>query len=656
MSMQTQKEQRLTIALVGFCMGLGGGVAFAQPSATFQGLGDLSGGDVFSDAKNVSADGVVVVGVGSSVHEGENVFEAFSWTSTGGFVPLGDLPTGGFHSEALGASNSGNVIVGYGTIDDMGTDRTNGFQWMNNALLGIGDLPLGTNDSRVYSASADGSILVGRGYAGNGEVAFTWDNNRTPKFQTLDGFQPLNYNFARDVSDDASVVVGYGIHFSTELSEAARWIAPSTSIQGLGDLPGGVIESEALGVSADGKTIVGWGTSYIGKEAFLWQETDSSGTVCFRGLDDLAAIVATEGIHVSADGAVVVGSGQAGVNAEAVIWDPALGMRKMKDVLELEFGLDLSDWTRLEYARGVSDDGKVIVGRGIHKVNNVDVTEAWMATFDACSPSDCNDVTACTFDVCAAGCSNGPSAYADVAGAGKCCGPDGTITDDDVNAVLDAFSGVFTPPCSSHNMDIEPCAGNGTVNVFDLFAAQNAKNGIDLCNCGGSMMGPSGGGSFPALSTGGTVSASSINIRLLHRSSTIATRGTVKVDVFASGLTDLRGYELQLAASGGDSGTLDVTSLSIDQSRTDFVFNGLDNLHAIDSLTHRAVCALATGSVSSTDERYIGTVTLTASAGASGQFTVSNILSDGSEGILAGDANGDPITVNVTSNVLITVN
>jgi len=98
------------------------------------------------------------------------------------------------------------------------------------------------------------------------------------------------------------------------------------------------------------------------------------------------------------------------------------------------------------------------------------------------------------------------------------------------------------------------------------------------------------------------------------------------------------------------------TKVSIDRSRADFVFNGLDNLHAIDSLTHRAVCTLSTGSVSSPKEQYLGTVTLTASASASGQFTVSHLLSDGSEGILEGDSNGDSIAVNVSSSALITIN
>jgi len=350
-------------------------------------------------------------------------------------------------------------------------------------------------------------------------------------------------------------------------------------------------------------------------------------------------------------------------------------MRKMKDVLELEFGLDLSDWTRLEYARGVSDDGTVIVGRGIHTVDDVDVTEAWMATFDACTSANCDDKDPCTFDLCAAGCSiNSNVLYGDVAGDGKCCGPDGLVDNSDLTAVLDAFAGIVTRPCTAHNMDIFPCGRieedamccevvvgvDGAINVFDIFAVQDAINGSPACDCSVTLM-PSPVCREPCtqMATGGSASYTTIGIKLSGGSRTISSGESVQVDVFASGLVDLRGYELSLFSSAVEStsrGMLNPTYLNIDESRADFVFKGLHNVHALDALKHRAVCALDSGGVSSNQERYLGTVTFTASPDASGQFTVSSLLSDGSEGILAGDANGDPITVNVTSDVLITVN
>jgi hypothetical protein len=59
---------------------------------------------------------------------------------------------------------------------------------------------------------------------------------------------------------------------------------------------------------------------------------------------------------------------------EAFIWDADNGMRSLQDVLTGDFGLDLTGWT-LEKARGISDDGTVIVGWG----SGPNGREAWRA-------------------------------------------------------------------------------------------------------------------------------------------------------------------------------------------------------------------------------------------------------------------------------------
>tara|TARA_R110000737_G_scaffold305439_1_gene313009 strand:- start:78 stop:335 length:258 start_codon:yes stop_codon:yes gene_type:complete len=41
-------------------------------------------------------------------------------------------------------------------------------------------------------------------------------------------------------------------------------------------------------------------------------------------------------------------------------------MRALEDVLVTDFGLDLTGWSSLQQARGVSDDGLVVAGFGIH--------------------------------------------------------------------------------------------------------------------------------------------------------------------------------------------------------------------------------------------------------------------------------------------------
>src|SRR5215510_14161600 len=65
-------------------------VGVGQSFADFIPLGSLPGGIFHSDARGVSADGMVVVG-GSNSASG---FEAFRWTAAGGMVGLGVLPGG----------------------------------------------------------------------------------------------------------------------------------------------------------------------------------------------------------------------------------------------------------------------------------------------------------------------------------------------------------------------------------------------------------------------------------------------------------------------------------------------------------------------------------------------------------------------------------
>jgi hypothetical protein len=73
---------------------------------------------------------------------------------------------------------------------------------------------------------------------------------------------------------------------------------------------------------------------------------------------------------VSGDGSVIVGGGDG-----AMIWTADDGPRRLKDVLQDDFGLDLFGWTLTE-ARGISSDGSAIVGLGI---NPFGAQEAWLA-------------------------------------------------------------------------------------------------------------------------------------------------------------------------------------------------------------------------------------------------------------------------------------
>ena len=93
------------------------------------------------------------------------------------------------------------------------------------------------------------------------------------------------------------------------------------------------------------------------------------------GLGDLpGGRFASRARGVSADGAVVVGTANYGdPDRTAFIWDATHGMRDLREVLSVDYGLELTGW-ELTSARGVSDDGRVIVGYGRNPAGD---PEAW---------------------------------------------------------------------------------------------------------------------------------------------------------------------------------------------------------------------------------------------------------------------------------------
>ncbi|MCP4247568.1 MAG: HAF repeat/PEP-CTERM domain-containing protein, partial [bacterium] len=112
----------------------------AGPVASFQGLGDLPGGSVFSLAQGVSADGSVVAGISESSTSTPG-WEAFRWSVCDGMGGLGYLPGSIFNSSANGISADGSTIVGV-------SDSASGpeaFRWTAaGGMVGLGDLPGGT--------------------------------------------------------------------------------------------------------------------------------------------------------------------------------------------------------------------------------------------------------------------------------------------------------------------------------------------------------------------------------------------------------------------------------------------------------------------------------------------------------------------------------
>jgi len=120
--------------------------------------------------------------------------------------------------------------------------------------------------------------------------------------------------------------------------------------QGLGDLPGGIIESSANGLSSDGSTVVGESKSAAGLEAFRWRADTG-----ILGLGDLpGGAFQSKADAVSADGSVVVGDGVPGLGLlEGFVWTQTGGMVGAGD---RPGGLYFSDIS------AISDDAQFIGG------------------------------------------------------------------------------------------------------------------------------------------------------------------------------------------------------------------------------------------------------------------------------------------------------
>jgi probable HAF family extracellular repeat protein len=146
---------------------------------------------------------------------------------------------------------------------------------------------------------------------------------------------------------------------------------------GVGDLPGGGFFSEAYGVSADGRVVVGRSAAADGLfpyRAFRW--TAASGIQALAELPGIGPTATAEAI--SGDGNVIVGGAYSGDTLAAFAWDDFHGSRSIADLLTNQ-GVDLNGFD-LGIARGVSFDGLTIVGKGVSADGDA---LTWIARLDS---------------------------------------------------------------------------------------------------------------------------------------------------------------------------------------------------------------------------------------------------------------------------------
>ncbi len=378
--MNNSNLYRCGLAVVGCALSSFTGPGALADVNRFDGLGSVPGG--LSTAVALSSDGTVVAGnLGSPTLGGQG----FRWTRDTGTVRIGAFGSSQAQTTVLGMSGDGSTLVGVAAVAPNGQ----AFRWTE--AYGLQPIP----GTAAYAASMDGSVIVGETQlAGGSSAAYRWT--------ALTGLVELGnlsgedgHSGARCTSADGLTIAGYSDPFFPVVGhiEAFSW-TPASLMLGLGWLSGGGTLSIANAVSADGTVVVGESDSSAGRQAFratLADGMQSLGTVS-------GGSAGTRALAVSADGSVIVGTENDGGTTQAFIWTPEAGMRSLRTALMLDRGLDLSGWT-LTDARGISADGRTIVGNGISPCGRAQPWIAHLGTAPPCTADFNGDGQTSTQDI-----------------------------------------------------------------------------------------------------------------------------------------------------------------------------------------------------------------------------------------------------------------
>jgi uncharacterized membrane protein len=162
-----------------------------------------------------------------------------------------------------------------------------------------------------------------------------------------------NYNPALGVSADGRYVVGQGR--ASVGYRAYRYDATDGSIAALPASVGGTVVDAGRAISPDGQIVAGSAHDKLGR----WTNgvldvaaSNSSGTyIRYQMTDDGSTIVGSAIISATVD--------------QGIIWDATHGLREIKQALTADYGLGpaMTGWT-FTAVNDISGDGKALVGTG----------------------------------------------------------------------------------------------------------------------------------------------------------------------------------------------------------------------------------------------------------------------------------------------------
>ncbi|MGH7493500.1 MAG: hypothetical protein ACREOO_14075 [bacterium] len=304
-------------------------------------LGTLGG--IFSAALDINASGQIV-GAATLANGLQHPF----LYENGQLIDLGTL--GGNHGIASGINDAGEII---GQADNaQGIRRA--FLYRNGGMIELGTL--GGTESRASGINASGKIVGSASTATNARHAFLYENGDMFDLGTLGG----TISWANQIN--ASGQIAGGSHTPPD----ERWHAYLRDQNGMIDLGTlGGNQSVAFNLNDAGQ-VVGWSNLVSGGpfRATLW----SNGTII-----DLGTLGGESIAYRSNISGQVVGHAYTADNRQHAFLINGGAMQDLNDLSPADSGWELS------LATDISDDGRMIVGRGIVNGEN----HAFLLTLDA---------------------------------------------------------------------------------------------------------------------------------------------------------------------------------------------------------------------------------------------------------------------------------
>ena len=300
----------------------------------------------FAQMTDVSNNGVAVGNVMNAYH--------VKWTEAGGDVNIGELTSGDFISGFTNVSTDGRYISGTMTNPDTNFDEMARFDtetgvWTFLGGLGaISELTL----SSSWGMSSDGTAIVGLGFINAAEGhGIKW--TQATGLVDLGSTVPERSSRANSINDDGTIVVGWQ---DTDYGdrEGIYWKNGEQFALKDGD---GNPTGEAIGVTGDGKTIIGFTLD----NPFIWNEVEGYTEITHPDPNFSGGAAS-----ITDDGKTVVGyfrpwNGQA-VMGEGFIYTKETGRVNLNDYVA-SLGYDNLGIT-FALPLGISPNGKYITGIG----------------------------------------------------------------------------------------------------------------------------------------------------------------------------------------------------------------------------------------------------------------------------------------------------